>query len=125
MKSWSQTWLNEGFATYVSHLGGDILTPDLNSWGRFVAHRNVEMVTFCFFSFRLFIVREHLFFCNRSTKIDFLRSQIYHSFSNCFARFLVSTPSFTKKKSFVKKTISISSIYIECWLLCRKMRTRS
>ncbi|XP_023338813.1 puromycin-sensitive aminopeptidase-like protein [Eurytemora carolleeae] len=39
MKSWSQTWLNEGFATYVSHLGGDILTPDLNSWGRFVAHR--------------------------------------------------------------------------------------
>ena len=49
MKSWSQTWLNEGFATYVSHLGGDILTPDLNSWGRFVAHRNLEMGAFCFF----------------------------------------------------------------------------
>jgi len=31
---WSQTWLNEGFATYVSYLGTDYIDPDIHSWAR-------------------------------------------------------------------------------------------
>jgi len=36
---WDQTWLNEGFATYVSHMGAYSLGPEYHSWGRMVVHR--------------------------------------------------------------------------------------
>merc|ERR1712013_340552 len=31
---WSETWLNEGFAVWVSYLGTDHVDPDINSWAR-------------------------------------------------------------------------------------------
>ena len=32
-----QLWLNEGFATYVSHVVADIVDPTIHSWDRFIA----------------------------------------------------------------------------------------
>ena len=31
---WEQTWLNEGFATYVSYIGSQYIEPEWNSWAR-------------------------------------------------------------------------------------------
>eukprot|EP00091_Calanus_sinicus_P005267 TRINITY_DN15695_c0_g1_i1.p1 TRINITY_DN15695_c0_g1~~TRINITY_DN15695_c0_g1_i1.p1 ORF type:complete len:397 (+),score=98.83 TRINITY_DN15695_c0_g1_i1:263-1453(+) len=44
MDWWDQTWLNEGFASYVSHLGADAIDPDSNSWGRLVTHRMFQVM---------------------------------------------------------------------------------
>ena len=35
MAWWSQTWLNEGFAIFLSYYGCDYIDPAINSWGRF------------------------------------------------------------------------------------------
>ena len=32
-------WLNEGFATYVSHVVADIVDPSIRTWDRFVANK--------------------------------------------------------------------------------------
>jgi len=44
MNWWDQTWLNEGFASYVSHLGAEAIDPDMNSWGRMVTHRMFQVM---------------------------------------------------------------------------------
>ena len=44
MDWWDQTWLNEGFASYVSHLGADAIDPESNSWGRMVTHRMFQVM---------------------------------------------------------------------------------
>ena len=31
---WSQTWLNEGFAVYVSYIGSNHVDPSMHSWDR-------------------------------------------------------------------------------------------
>jgi len=36
MNWWDQTWLNEGFATFVSFLGSEAVDPEINSWDRLV-----------------------------------------------------------------------------------------
>ena len=35
MDWWSQTWLNEGFAVFVSYVGSEHIDPDINAWARF------------------------------------------------------------------------------------------
>lgn len=35
MAWWSQTWLNEGFAIFLSYYGCDYIDPEINSWPRF------------------------------------------------------------------------------------------
>ena len=35
MAWWSETWLNEGFAIFLSYYGCDYTDPTINSWGRF------------------------------------------------------------------------------------------
>ena len=35
MAWWSQTWLNEGFAIFLSYYGCDYIDPQINSWPRF------------------------------------------------------------------------------------------
>ena len=37
MYFWDQTWLNEGFATYVEHTVSNLVDPEINAWDRFVA----------------------------------------------------------------------------------------
>ena len=44
MDWWDQTWLNEGFASYVSHLGADAIDPEMKSWGRMVTHRMFQVM---------------------------------------------------------------------------------
>jgi len=44
MNWWDQTWLNEGFASYVSHLGSEAIDPDMNSWERMVTHRMFQVM---------------------------------------------------------------------------------
>ena len=36
---WDQMWLNEGFATYVSHVVADTVDPTIHSWDRFLAYK--------------------------------------------------------------------------------------
>ena len=38
---WDQTWLNEGFATYVSYIGASALDPDSHPWERCDQHISV------------------------------------------------------------------------------------
>ena len=35
MCRWDVTWLNEGFATFVSYLGVEQVEPGLDGWARF------------------------------------------------------------------------------------------
>ena len=37
MYFWDQTWLNEGFATYVEHTVSNLVDPKIYAWDRFVA----------------------------------------------------------------------------------------
>ncbi|KAJ9156607.1 Aminopeptidase [Pleurostoma richardsiae] len=37
MNSWSELWLNEGFATWAGYLAVDSLFPEWNIWGQYVA----------------------------------------------------------------------------------------
>ena len=38
MDWWSQTWLKEGFAVFVSYLGSEHIEPNIHPWSRFVVH---------------------------------------------------------------------------------------
>ena len=45
---WDEVWLNEGFASWVSHLGAERLDGEdsggeLHSWGRHVSHRMLQV----------------------------------------------------------------------------------
>merc|ERR1711970_135626 len=44
MDWWDQTWLNEGVASYISHLGAEAIDPDINSWERMVTHRMFKVM---------------------------------------------------------------------------------
>jgi len=46
MSWWSQTWLNEGFAEYISNLASDNLDPGLNSWARFYVQESQRVMLF-------------------------------------------------------------------------------
>ena len=37
-------WLNEGFATYVSHVVADMVDPSIHSWDRFVAYKLLHVM---------------------------------------------------------------------------------
>ena len=41
---WDEMWLNEGFATYVSHVVADIVDPAIHSWDRFVANKLLHVM---------------------------------------------------------------------------------
>ena len=35
-KTWSQLWLNEGFAAYVQNIGANAVCPEFEAWNMFV-----------------------------------------------------------------------------------------
>jgi aminopeptidase N len=37
---WNETWLNEGFADYLSHLASDELDSDSNAWARMLVAKD-------------------------------------------------------------------------------------
>jgi len=45
MTWWDQTWLNEGFATYVSSLGVESLGAEFHAWGRHVVRRMFRVMS--------------------------------------------------------------------------------
>jgi len=44
MDFWDQTWLNEGFASYVSYLGAEAIDPDMHSWERMICENMLEVL---------------------------------------------------------------------------------
>lgn len=45
MDWWDQLWLNDGFATYVSHVVAHEVDPNIHSWERFVSERQFYVMT--------------------------------------------------------------------------------